>query len=186
MSDLSDLIQHYYYDEELGRRLVEVAEANDLWVKVGEGDPDENNYRCQQLKVEGCEDLREFEEQFLLVFQDVLHRYNKVVKTIATGDTGFTLLKYRTGDSCSEHIDQVPHEVRVCTAIFYINDDYEGGELVFPEQGLVLRPKPGQVVVTPATEEFPHYVEPVTKGIRYAVRCFYVCHIPDDVLAQVR
>lgn len=180
----ADLIQHYHYDPDVGRRLVEVAEEKDLWFKIGEGDPDPNNYRCQQLKIDGCIELKEFEDQFLLIFQDVLSRYNQVVRTIANGDTGYSLIKYRPGDACSEHVDQVPHEIRVCTAIYYINDDYEGGELVFPEQGATFRPKPGEVIVMPATEGYPHEVRPITKGNRYAVRCFYVCHVPEGLLPQ--
>lgn len=181
MSNLIDLIQHYHYTPDLGRQLVKVVEEKDLWSKVDDSDPDPNNYRCQQLKIEAMPELKEFEDQFLLIFQDVLSRYNKVVRTIASGDTGFTLIKYRTGDSCSEHVDQVPHEIRVCTAIYYINDDYEGGEIVFPEQGVEFKPRPGEVIVTPATDEFPHEVRPVTKGERYAVRCFYVFQIPANL-----
>lgn len=184
MNDNADLIQHYFYDADVGRDLVAIAEEKDLWFKVGEGDPDPNNYRCQQLKIEGRPELGEFEEKFLLIFQDVLTRYNQVVRTIANGDTGFTLIKYRTGDACSEHVDQVPHEIRVCTAIYYINDDYDGGELVFPEQGLEFKPRPGEVIVIPATDEFPHEVRPITKGNRYAVRCFYVCHVPETITPQ--
>jgi len=177
MSDLDDLIQRYYYDPDLGRNLVDAAESRNLWVNVDDDDPDPNNYRCEQLKIEACPELKEYEEQFLLVFQDVLSRYDKVVRTIATGDTGYTLLKYRTGDSCSLHYDQVPHEIRICTAVYYVNDDYEGGELVFPLQNLRLKPRPGEVIVMPATEQFPHYVEPITAGNRYAVRCFYICKV---------
>ena len=178
MSDLTDLVQSYYYDPDVGRRLVEMAEAQDLWVKVGDDDPDPNNYRCQQLKIEACPELKEFEDQFELIFQDTLSRYNTdVIETIATGDTGYTLLKYRTGDECTMHCDLVPHELRICTAIYYVNDDYEGGALIFPNQDLRIQPKSGQVVMMPATEDFPHYVEPITKGDRYAVRCFYVCHV---------
>ena len=82
------------------------------------------------------------------------------------------------GDECTLHCDLVPHEVRVCTAILYINDDYVGGELLFPKQELNLRPRPGEVIVAPATAEFPHLVLPIRKGNRYVVRCFYVCHVP--------
>lgn len=153
--------------------LIKVVEDGDLWLKVSSGNPDPNNYRCQQIKVSGHPDLRRFDEHFYQAFGDALSRYNAVWRTPANSDSGYTLLKYRLGDECTLHCDLVPYEQRVCTAILYANDDYEGGDLVFPNQDLRIRPAPGEMVVMPASEEFAHKVEPITKGNRYCVRCFF-------------
>lgn len=174
MPDIADAIQHYSYPTYYLKLLIDAVEAKDLWLKPRPDDIDPNNYRCQQVKVTALPELKRFDDHFLTVFGDVLDHYNKLWNTPANCDTGYTLLKYRTGDECTLHCDLAAHETRVCTAIFYANDDYEGGELVFPRQSIKIRPRAGDVIVMPATEDFPHKVEPVTKGNRYCVRCFFV------------
>jgi hypothetical protein len=180
MPHLADLVQTYQYDPELGRRLVALVEGKgDMWFDLDDDDPDSNNYRCKQLRLGAHPELKEFEDKFGEIFEGAHTRYGSVVRSIATGDTGYTLIKYRSGDLCEMHVDLVPPEIRVCTGIYYINDDYEGGELVLPTQGLEMRPSPGEVVMVPATPDFPHEVRPVTSGNRYVVRCFYVCRVED-------
>lgn len=52
----------------------------------------------------------------------------------------------------------------------YLNDDFEGGELLFkykPE--ITIRPEPGMLVNIPITKEFTHKVTPVTSGIRHTL-----------------
>ena len=48
-----------------------------------------------------------------------------------------------------------------------INDDYEGGELVFWESEKIVL-KAGQIMIFPSNFMYPHKVLPVTKGTRYS------------------
>lgn len=48
-----------------------------------------------------------------------------------------------------------------------LNDDYEGGELMFWNDTKI-ELKAGNVMVFPSTFLYPHSVEPVTKGTRYS------------------
>lgn len=48
-----------------------------------------------------------------------------------------------------------------------LNDDYEGGELVFWEQETI-ELKPGSIMLFPSNFMYPHKVLPVTKGVRYS------------------
>ena len=48
-----------------------------------------------------------------------------------------------------------------------INDDYEGGELVFWESEKIAL-KAGQIMIFPSNFMYPHKVLPVTKGTRYS------------------
>lgn len=69
-----------------------------------------------------------------------------------------------------------PH--RVLSVIAYLNDDFEGGEIVFPsimtdDGPLVIKPRPGLIVIFPSDLRFPHEVRPVTKGIRYSIVAWY-------------
>lgn len=58
---------------------------------------------------------------------------------------------------------------RDISLVWYLNDDFEGGELVFPPFDLSIRPEAGMVVTFPSTHEFAHAARPVTSGMRYVV-----------------
>ncbi len=53
--------------------------------------------------------------------------------------------------------------------LFYLNDQYGGGELEFPELGLTIKPKKGMMIAFPSYKEFAHKVHPVTWGHRYTL-----------------
>ena len=58
------------------------------------------------------------------------------------------------------------------TALVYINDDYQGGELVFPQHNLKIKPKSGTLVMFPSTCMYPHEVAEVASGVRYTYSMF--------------
>ena len=66
-----------------------------------------------------------------------------------------------------------PTSFRTWSAIFYINDDYEGGEIEFPLKKFTYKPKSNSLVVFPSTSEYLHGVKEVTKGTRYTVAIWY-------------
>ena len=51
----------------------------------------------------------------------------------------------------------------------YINDDYDGGELVFKNKDYVIKPEPGMLVNVPLYKEFEHKVNKVTNGNRHTL-----------------
>jgi hypothetical protein len=53
------------------------------------------------------------------------------------------------------------------TCNLYVNDDYEGGSLYFPEYDIQISHKPGQLVFFPGTVEYVHGISEVTKGTRW-------------------
>lgn len=58
---------------------------------------------------------------------------------------------------------------------YIVTDDIEGGEFVFPNQGIVVPPKTGTMVMFPSNYLYPHEVKPVTAGKRITLgRHFYV------------
>jgi hypothetical protein len=56
----------------------------------------------------------------------------------------------------------------VLAAMCYLNDDFTGGEIVFPYAGVVHAPKVGDILLFPANYICAHYVAQVTDGERYA------------------
>lgn len=64
-------------------------------------------------------------------------------------------------------------EYRGITSILYVNDDFEGGEICFPDQNLIIKPKPGLFVLFPSNRKFRHAVKPITAGTRYSYQRMY-------------
>jgi len=57
--------------------------------------------------------------------------------------------------------------------LFYLNDDYEGGELYFPNQGIQFKPKRGAAYFFPGDMNYIHGVTEVKSGIRYVSPFFW-------------
>jgi len=57
--------------------------------------------------------------------------------------------------------------------LFYINDDYEGGELYFPNQGIQFKPKRGAAYFFPGDLNYIHGVTEITSGERYTCPFFW-------------
>lgn len=58
---------------------------------------------------------------------------------------------------------------RDLSVIWFLNDDFDGGELVFPELDLDLKPAAGTLLCFPADHHYIHGVKPVTRGRRYTL-----------------
>ena len=56
--------------------------------------------------------------------------------------------------------------------LFYLNDQYGGGELEFYDLGLIIKPKKGMMIAFPSYKDFAHKVHPVTWGHRYSLVCW--------------
>ena len=75
------------------------------------------------------------------------------------------IVSWSSGDSQEEHKDN-----NEFTAIIYLNDDYEGGELNFPESAITINPPAGSLIVWPGY--LTHSVSPVVSGTRYTMPIF--------------
>ena len=56
------------------------------------------------------------------------------------------------------------------TALIYLNDDYEGGEVVFDDLGIELKPSAGSVIFFPCLEK--HFVNRVVDGTKSYIFLF--------------
>jgi hypothetical protein len=81
----------------------------------------------------------------------------------------YGVLKYGAGQQFTNHIDDHPSYHRRVSTVYYLNDNYEGGEINFPRFNITFKPKANQMLVFPSTYVYNHSVSPVIKGERYAV-----------------
>lgn len=81
----------------------------------------------------------------------------------------WAILKYGVGQKFTNHIDDHEEYHRRISTVYYINDDYIGGEIVFPRFHITYKPKANEMILFPSTYTYNHSVSPVTEGTRYAV-----------------
>jgi len=87
---------------------------------------------------------------------------------------------WRAGDFQVPHADKQVQDGRPnafidydINSLFYLNDDFVGGELFYPKHGVKVSPKPGLAVFHPGDIEYLHGVTPVLSGVRWVVPSFY-------------
>lgn len=89
------------------------------------------------------------------------------------------ILQYEPGGFYASHADSETLQPsgnlwervldRDVSMLLYLDDDYEGGELAFPNFDYTLRPRAGMLVFFPSDSRFRHAALPVTQGVRHAI-----------------
>ena len=92
-----------------------------------------------------------------------------------------SLVYYPTGSRNRQHcdnsqVDIIDGNINIkrmkpweYTGIIFLNNNFTGGELIYPNQGCVFLPSVGTMVLTPAGPEFPHFVNEITTGERFTL-----------------
>ena len=84
-------------------------------------------------------------------------------------DTGYELLKYKTGGFFKEHTDSFDGNSRILSCSIALNDDYDGGEWSFFGGAEKFKAPAGSITIFPSNFMFPHEIQKVTSGIRYSI-----------------
>lgn len=76
--------------------------------------------------------------------------------------------RMQSGVQLKPHADQRTDPSIQYAAVAYLNDDYNGGKIIFTKKDIKMHPKAGSLLIFPGNEEFEHGVEFVEDGpIRY-------------------
>ena len=78
-------------------------------------------------------------------------------------------IKYVPGQHFQEHADHGFSYSATVSLVGYINDDYEGGELMFPKLNILIKPQAGDLYIFPSTYLFSHRAMPVISGTKYSL-----------------
>lgn len=81
----------------------------------------------------------------------------------------YGILKYGVGQKFTNHIDDHFDYHRRISTVYYLNDNYLGGEINFPRFNITFKPKANQMIIFPSTYVYNHSVSEVTEGTRYAI-----------------
>lgn len=90
-------------------------------------------------------------------------------------------VRWREKDELLPHADNIeqdgvtpnasPH--RTYGGVVYLNDDFEGGQIYYPNLNIQIQPRAGMVVIHPAGLKFTHGVRQMQKGTRYTISAFF-------------
>jgi Rps23 Pro-64 3,4-dihydroxylase Tpa1-like proline 4-hydroxylase len=88
--------------------------------------------------------------------------------------TTFFIKKYDVGAYMGSHIDSYDDDQDPLTVsmVVYLNDDYEGGEINFPDFNISIKPEAGSVVVFESKDTF-HEPAETTSGNKYLIPIFF-------------
>ena len=153
-------------------------------------DPDETN-RTGETKWRVDKKVRDTQiVEMGPLFPKICDLFKFAVKEVVNPFYGFEVessevpqvLSYGVGGHYSPHMDGESLWVaptgekiwkkstdRDLSFVFYLNDEFEGGDFIFPDHNIRVRPKPGMLVTFPSNHFYMHGVEPVTKGKRYSI-----------------
>ena len=114
---------------------------------------------------------------------DIVEKINNHVSFFFSKDVSLNTIhaqKFQTGglghvhsDNTDENGDSNHFEINKYAAIIYLNDQYSGGEVFFPEHEMDVRPKAGSLVLFPGGKENIHGVREITSGLRYTIISFW-------------
>lgn len=85
---------------------------------------------------------------------------------------GFDKISRYLKDGYMDPHDDGENETVTGGIVFYINDDYEGGEIYYPNLNLEYKPQKNDLIYHPAGEKYLHGVKPIKSGIRYVMTSF--------------
>lgn len=103
---------------------------------------------------------------------------------VSASPTSPAMVKWLPGQFQNPHADKELHEGENrgkpndfpnydLASLFYLNDDYVGGELYFPLQDVVIKPKPRAAYFFPGDMNYIHGVTKIESGIRYTCPFFW-------------
>lgn len=110
-----------------------------------------------------------FSNLFLESFAPIEADYRATYGVDVRSHENYSILKYGVGQKFDNHIDDYFEGPRRMSHVHYLNEDYEGGEIVFPRFGIHFKPKANQSIFFPSGYVYNHSVIPVISGTRYAI-----------------
>jgi hypothetical protein len=121
------------------------------------------------------------------IIQRLYDRLRPVIEeffNVRVTPTGETIVRWLPGQFQNPHADKELHEGADAgepndfpnydiASLFYLNDDYSGGELYFPLQGIQFKPKRGAAYFFPGDMNYVHGVTEIKNSIRYTCPFFW-------------
>ncbi len=124
---------------------------------------------------ESQEDIKYIYNKIYWLFDEYFKIYQNSVKKNIGAFGEFGIGKYHTGSTMGRHVDVDPTRKdfkETVSGILYLNDDYEGGEIFFEDQQLLIKPQSGSMIIFPSDPPFFHESKIVQQGVKYICTAF--------------
>lgn len=157
------LIRNFLSDIELEQYSSHILDNQDKWISAGSATN------------------KAFDNNLLRITDNMFFSLKKQIELLDIPGSCVNLhafiQRFQEGQSMNMHSDE-PHNGIVSGIIIYINDDYDGGEIVYPEgisefspkQTVAFKPIKGDLVYHDS--KIDHLVNKIEKGTRYAITAF--------------
>ena len=167
--------------DEFCKQIIEEYDDSDDWKPGTINDYEVNEYRkCEVVYLSQEETLEKnlktrnkIDERLFNIITNNLEKYLKKYDSMGyvqiSEDTGYMLLRYKTGDYVKKHVDTSSEQHRTLSCSLILNDDYGGGEMSFFNGEIKPDLKRGDLLIFPSSFTYPHEVLPVKSGIRYSI-----------------
>lgn len=116
---------------------------------------------------------RETFNQYQEVLGAVIPNYRERYGLHELFQENIMLLKYGTGEHFGRHFDGGIGTNRCVSAVLYLNDDYDGGEIEFIHFGIKLKPAAGTLLLFPSDYAYEHRVHELKNGVRYTAPTWF-------------
>lgn len=149
---------------------------------------EDENFKIEPAVNTEIRDVKEVD--IINILPDVTDIYARLITNIINPSYGFeihsseppSLLKYEKGGHYLPHVDGFSQwksptgEViwrksvdRDLSTVIFLNDNFQGGEFVFPDFRIKITPEPGMLICFPSNQYYNHGVYPVKAGTRYSM-----------------
>lgn len=183
-------IQNFLTEEEQ-IFLLDFAKNNKMW-DVTESHYNENgtiiyDHRPWENRVATLDTLTKANPEVVLVLRRIIGRLKPIIENfynVEAMPTHPAIVRWPKGTYQFPHADKELHEGPDAGTendfpwydlgtIFYLNDDYKGGELHFPKQNIAFKPKARAAYFFPGDLNYIHGVNIVEEGCRYTSPWFW-------------
>lgn len=136
-----------------------------------------------QSKVHKDESLArlDLEEEAIRINQELEKRAHHVITTefVMPSEPEFSTFKnyvlWKEGGKMEPHWDNVRwehHQPIMFGSVYYVTEDFDGGETYYPNKGVQFKPKKGALIAHPGTKEYMHGINAVDNGWRITISLF--------------
>ena len=180
-----------FLTEEEQQQLINFAKNNKIW-DITETHIDQDglvlyDHNIWKDRVCTTNSLKKSDPEILKVLWNMIYRLKIEVDKFFNVDaeaTGPAIVRWPVGARQEPHADKEfwvgeekgrPNDFPWydIAGLFYFNDDYEGGELYFPQHGIEFKPKPRAAYFFPGDRYYAHGVRPIKSGSRFTSPFFW-------------
>jgi hypothetical protein len=103
---------------------------------------------------------------FQLVYKKSVELYDVAINPFH--NSALHVVKFVKGFYLKPHVDTLSSEGNHIASVYYINDDYTGGEIDFPDHNLKIKPDANSLIIFPGNENYVHSVHEIIDNDRHS------------------